>query len=400
MNTIKIPAEELLCFGGIEYCLAKKNLSTLQDCDVTLTGKPGALEMLLLGNYLFRNKITLSRLNISGGKELFNINGYKIISEKVFSENRISAKDKRILDRINSEKNKELWASMINTYSFFSIKGPEFWKLKYDTFMSYLLKSNPGATDDSCEVLTVKKLQLLFQKNCDTEKSNFFSVSHKELPMEFIEQSQKLKDALKTITKDKRAKLPVNGNCTVLFYSTKLFHPDSEKLFFIQAENGIELLAPDLNLYLFFPDYETKFIVPFFEYLKNNFINLTKEYAVFIKGNTLLDMIKEKENEEKTENITFNSRNRILETLKQTSSKAQIIQNYIKELIQLASSYGLELKCAKKFEELTFVINKKDDSNGNQTYNFNIPAGTLLVNYENTKEMVEKEFKRIALGCR
>ena len=62
MNKIKIPAEELLSFGGIEYCLAKKNLSTLQDCEVTLTGKPGALEMLLLGNYLYRNKITLIQI--------------------------------------------------------------------------------------------------------------------------------------------------------------------------------------------------------------------------------------------------------------------------------------------------------------------------------------------------
>lgn len=389
MGKITISSEELLRFGGIDYCLAKKNYSSLQDCEVTLSEKPGALELMIFEKYLSDNHITLKSLRMGGGKEIYNINGYKVLTElNCCNQNQIE-KNKKILERINSEENKELWASMVNTFSAFSIKGPSFWKFNFEKLKPLLSKT---AADS--EVVSVKKLKVLFGNNYDIG-NNLILASKNEVPSDFIENSEKLISNLKEITKDKRAVYSKSRMSDVLLYSTKLFHPNSETLFFIQVENGIEFLAPNLNLYLFFSDFETHLIVPYFEYLKNNFINLTKKYADFVKGNTVIERFKEKENENLND-ITYDSRNRMLQKIKQVNPCEHIIQNCSKKITELAASYNLDLSCSKNEDAFKILITKNDDNSQKRSFDFTIQKRTIIENYDNTMQMLEKEFKKIS----
>lgn len=392
MTNIVIPSEELLRFGGIEYCKSQKKCLSLQDCQVTLSGKPGPLELMIFEKYLCKNKITLKSLKIADGRELYKINGYKVLTESGsidphFEENQ------KILNRINSEENQELWASMVNTFSLFSIKGPVFWKINYEKNKEQLLKAASSSED-----ISLTQLKLLFEKNCDSGEnlgSNLILVAEKDLPSDFIENSQKLISSLKEITKDKRALYSAAGDFSVLLYSTKLFHPGQEKLFFIQAKNGIEFLAPDLNLYLFFPDSETSLIEAYFEYLKNNFINLTKEYAAFIKGKTLKDRLKEKE-KENLNNITYNARNRMLQKIKNTNSHEQLIEKAAKKIKELAAYYNLNLNISKHEESFKLFITSNDNNSNNRSFDLTVQKRILIENYDNTMQMLEKEFKRMA----
>ena len=392
MTNIVIHSEELLRFGGIEYCMSQKNCLSLQDCQVTLSGKPAPLELMIFEKYLSKNKITLKSLKIADGRELYKINGYKVLTESGsidphFEENQ------KILNRINSEENQELWASMVNTFSLFSIKGPVFWKINYEKNKEQLLKAASSSED-----ISLTQLKLLFEKNCDSGEnlgSNLILASEKYLPSDFIDNSQKLISSLKEITKDKRALYSAAGDFSVLLYSTKLFHPGQEKLFFIQVKNGIEFLAPDLNLYLFFPDSETSLIEAYFEYLKNNFINLTKEYAAFIKGKTLKDRLKEKE-KENLNDITYNARNRMLQKIKNTNSHEQLIEKAAKKIKELAAYYNLNLNISKHEESFKLFITSNDNNSNNRSFDLTVQKRILIENYDNTMQMLEKEFKRMA----
>lgn len=392
MTNIVIHSEELLRFGGIEYCMSQKNCLSLQDCQVTLSGKPAPLELMIFEKYLSKNKITLKSLKIADGRELYKINGYKVLTESGsidphFEENQ------KILNRINSEENQELWTSMVNTFSLFSIKGPVFWKINYEKNKEQLLKAASSSED-----ISLTQLKLLFEKNCDSGEnlgSNLILASEEDLPSDFIDNSQKLISSLKEITKDKRALYSAAGDFSVLLYSTKLFHPGQEKLFFIQAKNGIEFLAPDLNLYLFFPDSETPLIEAYFEYLKNNFINLTKEYTAFIKGKTLKDRLKEKE-KENLNNITYNARNRMLQKIKNTNSHEQLIEKAAKKIKELAAYYNLNLNISKHEESFKLFITSNDNNSNNRSFDLTVQKRILIENYDNTMQMLEKEFKRMA----
>lgn len=367
MTNITIPAAELLRFGGIEYCMVKKHISSLQGCKVSVTGNPCPLGVTLLNDYL--------------GK-----------AANSSYENKKSSVNQKILDKINSPENKMLWSKMINTYSFFSAKGPLFWKSNYEKIKPQLKNQ-----ENENEIISIKKLQLLLGRNPDIE-NNLISASGKTAPSDFLENSQKLIEALQEITKDKTAHPCSNENYSVLLYSTKLLHPGSEVLFFIQAENGIEVLAPNLNLYLFFPDYETSMIVPYFNYLKNNFINLTKEYAAFVKGTTAADRLNEMKmnKDDELNKITDTSRNLMLKKLQTGISTEQLIKDSITTFTELAATYGLNLNCTKKEESLKFFITLKDNTAANKSFDFSIPKRVIIENYDNTVEMVEKEFQRIA----
>ena len=392
MTNIVIPSEELLRFGGIEYCMSQKKCLSLQDCQVTLSGKPGSLELMIFEKYLSKNKITLKSLKIADGRELYKINGYNVLTESG-SINPHFEENQKILNRINSEENQELWASMGNTFSLFSIKGPVFWKINYEKNKEQLLKAASSSED-----ISLTQLKLLFEKNCDSGEnlgSNLILASEKDLPSDFIDNSQKLISSLKEITKDKRALYSAAGDFSVLLYSTKLFHPGQEKLFFIQAKNGIEFLAPDLNLYLFFPDSETPLIEAYFEYLKNNFINLTKEYAAFIKGKTLKDRLKEKE-KENLNDITYNARNRMLQKIKNTNSHEQLIEKAAKKIKELAAYYNLNLNISKHEESFKLFITSNDNNLNNRSFDLTVQKRILIENYDNTMQMLEKEFKRMA----
>ena len=392
MTNIVIPSEELLRFGGIEYCMSQKKCLSLQDCQVTLSGKPGSLELMIFEKYLCKNKITLKSLKIADGRELYKINGYKVLTESG-SINPHFEDNHKILNRINSEENQELWTSMVNTFSLFSIKGPVFWKINYEKNKEQLLKAASSSED-----ISLTQLKLLFEKNCDSGEnlgSNLILASEKDLPSDFIDNSQKLISSLKEITKDKRALYSAAADFSVLLYSTKLFHSGQEKLFFIQVKNGIEFLAPDLNLYLFFPDSETPLIEAYFEYLKNNFINLTKEYAAFIKGKTLKDRLKEKE-KENLNDITYNARNRMLQKIKNTNSHEQLIEKAAKKIKELAAYYNLNLNISKHEESFKLFITSNDNNSNNRSFDLTIQKRILIENYNNTMQMLEKEFKRIA----
>ena len=393
MTNIAIPSEELLRFGGIEYCMSQKNCLSLQDCQVTLSGKPVPLELMIFEKYLSKNKITLKSLKIADSRELYKINGYKVLTESGSIDPHFEDNQK-ILNRINSEENQELWASMVNTFSLFSIKGPVFWKINYEKNKEKLLKAASSSED-----ISLTQLKLLFEKNCDSGEnlgSNLILVAEKDLPSDFIENSQKLISSLKEITKDKRALYSAAGDFYVLLYSTKLFHPGQEKLFFIQAKNGIEFLAPDLNLYLFFPDSETPLIEAYFEYLKNNFINLTKEYAGFIKGKTLKDRLKEKE-KENLNDITYNARNRMLQKIKNSNSNEQLIEKAAKKIKELAAYYNLNLNISKHEESFKLFITSNDNNSNNRSFDLTVQKRILIENYDNTMQMLEKEFKRIGM---
>ena len=123
MPNIKISSEELLRFGGIEYCMSRKNCFSLQNCQVTLSGKPGPLELMIFEQYLSKNKITLKSLRIADGKELYKINGYKVLTESETIDPKLE-NNQKILERINSRENQELWSSINLTKEYAAfIKG-------------------------------------------------------------------------------------------------------------------------------------------------------------------------------------------------------------------------------------------------------------------------------------
>lgn len=387
MAKIIIPAEELLCFGGIDYCMAKKKIDSLKNCEVKVSGNLSRLGLLVLGEYLKTNNVKLKSLELSDGSSLYQISGYNVVSEN-YSRKRYG-KDGRILEQINSLQNKQLWASMVNTYSFFSIKGPLFWKNKYDSSKTQL-----NATES--EIFFVKKLEMEFSNNCDAEK-NLIYVSKKDTPCDFLMQSQKMIGLMKGITKDNNAKKAGDKEYKVLLYNTQLLHPGTEALFFIQAENGIELLAPKLNLYLFFPDSETHLIIPFFDYLKNNFIKITKEYASFVKGTTVADKVKKREREDESQKITEDKKNLMLARIQAAASPEQIIWNVIKELEEFAINYNLSLSCENKNDSIVFFVREKEITSDSRSFDFSIPRHALLEQYDKMKEMIKSEILKMAV---
>ena len=387
MSKIIIPAEELLCFGGIDYCMSKKKIDSLKNCEVKVSGNLSRLGLLVLGEYLKTNNVKLKSLELSDGSSLYEINGYNVVSEN-YSRKRYG-KDWRILEQINSMQNKQLWASMVNTYSFFSLKGPLFWKNKYDS-----IKTQLNATDS--EIFFIKKLEMEFSNNCDAEK-NLIYVSQKDTPCDFLTQSQKMIGLMQGITKDNNAKKAGDEEYKVLLYDTQLLHPGTEALFFIQAKNGIELLAPKLNLYLFFPDSETHLIIPFFDYLKNNFIKITKEYASFVKGTTIADILKEREMEDESQKITEDDKNLMLARIKAAASPEQIIQNVIKEVGEFALKYNLSLCCDNNNDSIDFFVREKKSTADSRCFDFSIPKHDLIEQYDKMKEMIKSEIVKMAV---
>lgn len=136
-------------------------------------------------------------------------------------------------------------------------------------------------------------------------------------------------------------------------------------------------------------------IEAYFEYLKNNFINLTKEYAAFIKGKTLKDRLKEKE-KENLNDITYNARNRMLQKIKNTNSHEQLIEKAAKKIKELAAYYNLNLNISKHEESFKLFITSNDNNSNNRSFDLTVQKRILIENYDNTMQMLEKEFKRMA----
>ena len=375
MKKITIPATEVLSFGGIEMRLANKGISSLQNCEITLSGKITPLCSMILNEFLKDNKMTLPKPK--------------------------PCANEKILNEINSEENKKLWASMINTYSFFSLQGPVFWKNNFDAFKKNQM--NKGTVQDrqieesdlNGTSLSVKALREIFEKNIDS-KENLTFLFESSIPPEFLRNFYTLSDIFKSLTKEKGANPPPAGKTTVLFYNTAFFHAGKEPMFFMQAEKGIELLAPKLNLYLYFSPSETKLIEPYFDYLKNNFIALTKEYETFTKGKTVADLYKKAErNGEDIQKMAEAARKRMLKKLSNELSPEKIIQDTEKRLKDFATSLNLALGITEHGENLVFVIRGKKPGSST-SFDFTIPKRAIVENKDNTAQMIEKELTRMA----
>lgn len=368
MKKITIPASELLTFGGIEISLANKSISSLQNCEISLSGKITPLCNLILDDFMQNNKMFLQ-------------------NNKMFLQKAKPSTNEKILQEINSEENKKLWASMINIYSFFSLQGPVFWKNNFDEF-----KKNQLNNDTK---LSVKELKEIFEMKIDS-KENLTFLFESAIPNDFLRNFYALADIFKSLTKEKGGNPPAAGKTTVLLYNTELFHAGKEPLFFLQAEKGIEFLAPNLNLYLYFSNSETSLIEPYFDYLKNNFIAITKEYETFTKGKTVVDLYKKTEKDkEDIQKMAENARKRMLKKLSNEISPEKIILDTEKRLKNFADSCNLTLNITKHDENLVFVVRGKKVGTST-SFDFSIPKKAIVENKDNTAQMVEKELQRLA----
>ena len=354
---IIIPAEEMKRFGGIEICLTENNLKSLQNCEVELSGNFDSICMNYFYNYLKENKIRLKSLKLPDGKSIEKIYGFRVVNKNTEAIKSIE----NIIKKINTPENKKLWGSLVNNYKFFSSKGPEFWKEHYEK-----IKTSLPPMEEPLEDNTLRALYSALQKNPDAEKNLHFVKSQNLFGTPFFKDCEELVKLLKTFTKDNRA---CNYNCRetdVLLYITELLHPREEELFFIEAKNGIELLVPELNLYLFFPDFEMNLIVPYFDYLKRNFISITNEYAAFIKARMgyLFDQ---------SAIITANARKQMIEKLKE-----QKIQTFLESIEAISKKYNISIQekemgdriiitllCNAKFEiefQSSYVVENYDSA--------------------------------------
>ena len=91
MKKITISASELLTFGGIEISLANKSISSLQNCEISLSGKITPLCNLILEDFMQNNKMFMQ-------------------NNKMFLQKAKPSTNEKILQEINSEENKKLWA--------------------------------------------------------------------------------------------------------------------------------------------------------------------------------------------------------------------------------------------------------------------------------------------------
>lgn len=368
MKKITISASELLTFGGIEISLANKNISSLQNCEISLSGKITPLCNLILEDFMQNNKMFMQ-------------------NNKMFLQKAKPSTNEKILQEINSEENKKLWASMINIYSFFSLQGPVFWKNNFDEF-----KKNQLNNDTK---LSVKELKEIFEMKIDS-KENLTFLFESAIPNDFLRNFYALADIFKSLTKEKGGNPPAAGKTTVLLYNTGLFHAGKEPLFFLQAEKGIEFLAPNLNLYLYFSNSETSLIEPYFDYLKNNFIAITKEYETFTKGKTVVDLYKKSEKDkDDIQKMAENARKRMLKKLSNEISPEKIILDTEKRLKNFADSCNLTLNITKHDENLVFVVRGKKVGTST-SFDFSIPKKAIVENKDNTAQMVEKELQRLA----
>ena len=196
-------------------------------------------------------------------------------------------------------------------------------------------------------------------------------------------------DILKSLTGERRAitnNIYENG---VLFYSTQLFHPGKEPLLFFQAENGIEFFAPEMNLYLFFPWDETALIPSYLDYLKNNFITLTKAYS--LKKGTPEKLLQ-------VNDISKDDRDSLLGKLNSNLANEKLIQEYMKRIKYLARTHHFEVEV--KNEQKDYLKIRLDSNNTklqDKSFCFQktVAMENLLMDTENQFSKLDKSFADI-----
>ena len=340
------PAKTLIIPEGIH----KINDFSICNCIVQKLVIPSSVQNIApkaFNNSKFK-KIELSKNNrFFTMKEKFlvnNLTGATVIFEA-------DSGAPQIIEKINTPQNITLWNNMKSAYNF-SAEGPVFWKNNYEEIKPKLKRN------DFSELAAnrLEALNIFLYKNPDALENLFL------IPCDILDKQEYLiRNSLtsfikiiKSFSGKNKAKTGDNRNKEILLYTTKLFHPGTEPLLFVAAENGIELFAPQINLYLFFPDEEIAFIPSYLDYLKINFIAITKKYILNHENHfTLTDK----------NTITNNDRNQVMNKLQPQKINKDIINELKKRVSHLINLYKLDAVISEKDDCLLIEsdpANKKD----------------------------------------
>ncbi len=450
MPVIKIDAADLRQFGGIEIFMDNNNFASLSSLDVELTGNFDADCMATLINYLQKRQTSFKSLRLSkdvndvpcilnyspartiivsqgihkiGDFSICNCSvnklvisssvqniGLKAFRNSTIHKIEISSKNvffsmqehilinnltgaivafesdfgvPKIIENMNKAENVKLWENIKSAYDF-SLEGPVFWKNNYAEKKAELKKVQfPDNGSGQLEAL-----QFCLSKNIDAEGNLFF------MPFEELwyrsdgDNLRLLVKILKSLTGEQRAVAKKIQEESVLFYTTSLFHPGKELLIFFQAENGIEFIAPEMNLYLFFPNEEINLIPSYLDYLKLNFVKLTKAYSLE-KGNPdeLL----------KTEDISQSDRSILLDKLKPDLSNEKLVNEYMNRIKHLARTHHFEVSVTKNNEDFKIRLDQNNTKLRDDTFAFesNEKIETFITETEKAFSELDKDFAEI-----
>ena len=86
----------------------------------------------------------------------------------------------------------------------------------------------------------------------------------------------------------------------------------------------------------------------------------------------------------------------MLQKIKNTNSHEQLIEKAAKKIKELAAYYNLNLNISKHEESFKLFITSNDNNLNNRSFDLTVQKRILIENYDNTMQMLEKEFKRMA----
>ena len=305
-----------------------------------------------------------------------------LTEEIVASE--ISISGSELIRKINSPENIQLWNNMKTAYNF-TLEGPGFWKKNYEEKKNQLKKSDlPKQFTNKLEAL-----KHCLSKNPDALENLFYLPCGIIYNNRFFGDANDLFNIIKCLTGESGAIHGKQFNESVLLYSTQLMHPGVEPFFFFLDENGIELFAPQINLYLFFPEEEIELIPAYLDYLKINFIALTKAYIMNHENlNTLTDK----------DEISTDDRNNLTKKLKLNGNNDKLIEQYVHQIKHLANSYNLDVTVSTSSTSIS--ISSSEEING-FSFSESLEIDDLLNNAETEISRLEEAFRQlhIAVSC-
>lgn len=293
----------------------------------------------------------------------------------------ITTTGNEIIKKINSTENIQLWNNMKNAYAF-TLQGPAFWKKNYDEKKTQLKKvelskqfANP-----------LEALKHCLSKNQDALKNLFYLPCDIIYNTNFFRDTNDLFNIIKSLTGENRVIHGQRFHESVLLYTTQLMHPGVEPLFFFLAENGIELFAPQINLYLFFPEEEEGLIPSYLDYLKINFIALTKAY---IMNQENLHTLTNKDE------ISNDDRNTLTKKLKLNGNEDKLIEQYVRQIKHLAHSYNLDVTITHN--STSIFVSSTEEING-FSFSETISIENLLKNDEAALSRMEEAFRQLHIA--
>ncbi len=326
-------------------------------------------------------KIEISKNNSFYSMEQNNLIN-NLTEEIIVSEIRENCNE--IINKINSPENIKLWDNMKSAYKF-TVDGPAFWKKNYEEKKAGLEKvefskqfTNPLEALKHCLSKNIDALENLVYLPCDIIDSR-----------SFFNDVYDLFNIIKSLTGENRVIHGDSFNKSLLLYTSKLLHPGTEPFFFLLEENGIEVFAPQINLYLFFPEEEAGFIPSYLDYLKNNFITLTKAYIMNHENqNALSDK----------ENISNEDRKSLTKKLELNENRDKLVEQCIRRIKGLANSYNLDVRITA--DKASIFISSAEEING---FSFleTVSIDSLLTNGESDFLRLDEAFRQlhIAISC-